>query len=272
MAAIVPLGRPPRGKRAWEVVAKSAVASRPAGSVGLLVVLALVPRQSEAQQYERGSTAWLDNLVTVATTGDDPKTRIRAVWTLLFAGNRNSPPNFAGVVARASRIYWATSDSFSKDGMLRLMAVQAERAAAAAFFAEVVTREPGHPDGEAWVMEFDELGSGTLPMLAVWGLEGLGPTGDSVLRVLATDSTIPDAHARSLLRRWRPPADQISKPVDDTSGTVFDGDTGPRVDAKQPNTILNWAGARRSGVRSRGRAPMLLGDGAAAQFRAAPAS
>ena len=272
MAAIVPPGRPPRGRRAWEVVAESAVASRPAALAGLMVVLALVPRQSEAQQHDRGSTGWLDNLVTVATTGDDPNTRRRALWTLLFAGNRHSPPNFAGVVARASRIYWATSDMLLKDGMLRLMAVQAERAAAAAFFAEVVTREPGHPDGETGVMEFDEAGSGTLPMLAVWGLEGLGPTGDSVLRVLATDSTIPDAHARSLLRRWRPPADQISKPMHDTSGTVFDGDTGPRVEAKPPDIKFEVDGGLALRFAESWPRPIVVGDGAAAQFRAAPAS
>jgi hypothetical protein len=116
--------------------------------------------------------AILDTLVTKALTDSTPTGRQRAATRLLLMGSaRHSSSPAAGVVQRAGEIYGRTNDEIIRESIIRLMPLQADTAAAVTFLV-AVAREPGHPP-HGGVIEFDQAGSGTHAMLAIWGLQTL---------------------------------------------------------------------------------------------------
>lgn len=132
--------------------------------------------------------ASLDSLEQVALTSDSPDRRSAAVlaisgpgrWWMLTPGAEEPPSEirYPGVVARLVRIYRASDEYSLRHSIVRLMPLQAERAAAAAFLEGVATEEPEPPSvpppGVAPVRDDSQI---FLQNDAVVGLLRLGPPG-----------------------------------------------------------------------------------------------
>ena len=170
-------------------------------ATSILLATLVGPVRAPAQMRpELQRDALLDTLVTRALTDSTANGRQRAATRLLFMGLARQATPVAGVIPRAGEIYGRTGDEIIRESIIRLMPLQADTSAAVKFLV-TVAGEPGHPP-HGGVMEFDEVGSGTHAMLAVWGLQSMAAPGAEALRILVADDTVRDFHARALLDQW----------------------------------------------------------------------
>jgi hypothetical protein len=157
--------------------------------------------------------ASLDSLEQVALMSDSPDRRSAVVlaisgpgrWWMLTPGAEEPPSEirYPGVVARLVRIYRASDEYSLRYSIISLLALQAERAAAAAFLEQVAVEEPPArpvpPPGVAIVL--DDY-SWPLQNEAVGALLYVGPPGRAALQRLYAKGTVRDPIAKATLEKF----------------------------------------------------------------------
>lgn len=144
----------------------------------------------------------MDSLLEVALTTSDANERLRAITRIAMVGtfsylahreNPNSEPpvRYPGVVGRLDQIYSKTSNSGTKDFILRHMPLQSERVEAADFLAQVARSKNSRA----------ETGHIPVQLTAIHALEKMGPVGRTELQRIWATSGVTNPLARRALMK-----------------------------------------------------------------------
>jgi hypothetical protein len=170
------------------------IESREAGLAGSECPEGVVPAEAIAVAPVRYGPSVVSIVVTgledIALSSDNHSVRLSAVsWLgVLGLADQESGRPLPGSVPRLVGIYDRTTDSDSRDLIIKLMIQQEERPAAVAFLADVAST---HEAGEA--------GQFSLAVLAVGALSKMGPEGAAELRELHSEGAVIDRRAKARL-------------------------------------------------------------------------